>query len=294
MLKQHTRWPTRTSCAESCRLRALAASRSSHAACSVFVPVRQCLAFLLAWSVLVPLGCAEESNADASDPSDAASDARVVADDDAGASDVSAPRICTLTTQAAVDIKESACTIRVSHPDSSSPIYHSLAKLEAGIVDNAERCQDQPLAWVLKQTASGTNLVACDAACERSATLFPSFVAAIKPLAGCGDPKLIGALCELPELSFPSISESSCVLPIVQPEERSMAYAAADIRGAPVVESHDDCEAEPLAMFPNQATNPTQLVACDQACLRSASLFPAFVAAAWSLLGCGDGVVGGQ
>ncbi|HKP57427.1 MAG TPA: hypothetical protein VJV78_11935 [Polyangiales bacterium] len=218
-------------------------------------------------------------------------DAGTEADSATDASERPLPRICELTAETAAPFKDSACRIQLGKPPESSLIYQRMAE-QPGIAPDAEACKDHPLAWYREAaTASSTTLVACAQACERSTQLFLTFVATTKPLAGCQDHQLIGGLCQLPEFSFLGISESSCALPITRPEDRTLAYEAVEMRGAQVVTSYADCAAHPLAVFPNHRSRPSQLVACDAACAMSSALFPAFVVAAWPLLGC-EGVVG--
>lgn len=241
------------------------------------------MVFSLVAALLATSSCTTRDD-DVADTTDAAST-------DAGSL---LPRICELTAETAARLKDSACRIQLGKPPDGSLIYQRLAEQEAGIVPSAESCEDHPLAWYREAaTESSTTLVACAQACERAAQLFLTFVATTKPLAGCEDHQLIGGLCQLPEFSFLGISESSCALPITRPEDRTLAYEAVEMRGAQVVTSYADCEANPLASFPNHRNSPSQLVACDAACALSSALFPTFVAAAWPLLGC-DGVVGDQ
>lgn len=252
---------------------------------------RSTIALSVVAALLAASSCTQRDSA-AGNAHEASTDAGSEADSATDASDRPLPRICELTAESAAPFKDSACRIQLGKPPESSLIYQRLAEQEAGIVEDAEACKDRPLAWYPEAvTASSTTLVACAEACERSTQLFLTFVAATRPLAGCEDHQLIGGLCQLPEFSFLGISESSCALPITRPEDRTLAYEAVEMRGAQVVRSYADCEANPLAVFPNHRSKPSQLVACDAACAMLSGLFPGFVVAAWPLLGC-EGVVG--
>ncbi len=206
----------------------------------------------------------------------------------------SAPPICRLRVDAARFISESSCSVPLSRPPASSPIYQSLAALDAGIVESFERCADNPLAWYTDDAAAPTKLIACAAACERSSRLFPGLVAAVKPLAGCDDFHFPGALCSLSEDKYQSIADISCVLPVARPDDDDVAYEAVNLRGARVVANHEACASDPLAFYPDDPTSPTQLFACEGACALSAALFPAFVAAVRPFLDCGDAPVRDQ
>lgn len=221
-----------------------------------------------------------------------ASEARPEDDQDAGdadaAIDSAAPKIgaCVLTVQGSQYIGEGSCGVRINGSFEASPIYQSLAALEGGIVDSYEHCLDHRFAWY----PVGSSLIACPDACERIDRLYPTFVSAVKPLIGCDGPRFERPMCALSEAEYASVSDVSCRLPIKRPEDPDVAYLAASIRQLKVVASHDDCAAEPLAVYPDDAKDPTQLIACEGACALSKGLFPAFVSATRTLFLCDTSV----
>jgi hypothetical protein len=220
----------------------------------------------------------DDNTADSSLQTDVASDAGAV----------SPLAFCNLTTDAARFVSEWSCGVKLTHPVQSSPIYDAIRNLEGGIVSGHDGCDSSPLAWYPDDPTSPTKMIACESACALAGTLFPGFVASIRPLSGCDDPGSLGFICTLPEEQYRSISEAACVVPIAPPDELEAVRRAIGLRGETVGSSAAICDSDPLAWYPNDPSAPTKLIACDAACTLSMNHFPVFVAAIKPFLGCDE------
>jgi len=186
---------------------------------------------------------------------------------------------CDLTVDGARFVSEWSCGIRLTQPADSSPIYAAIRNLEGGIVAGHDGCSSSPLAWFPDDPTTPTKLIACEAACVLEQSLFPAFVASIRPLSGCDDPHSLGSLCTLREEQYRFISESSCVIQVAQAAELDPARRAIELRGETVGASAAICDSDPSAWYPNDPTAPTAMDACSAACTLSMNHFPVFVAA---------------
>jgi hypothetical protein len=193
---------------------------------------------------------------------------------------------CDLTLDGARFVSEWSCGIRLAQSAESSPIYEAIRNLAGGIVAGHEGCGSSPLAWYPDDSTTPTKMIACESACVLEQSLFPVFVASIRPFSGCDDPKTLRSICMLPEAQYRSISESSCVITVAQPMEVDAARRAIELRGETVGSSAAICDSDRSAWYPNDPSAPTAMLACSAACTLSMNHFPIFVAAIRPFLGC--------
>ena len=244
----------------------------------------------IAVCLLALLGCSDDRRAAKSAGPDAmdagSSDGSLLSDTGLDASLASPRAICDVEVRMARYISELTCAVPLAQPGTAGPIYRSIQEQGGGIVASFELCDANPLAWYPDDPATPTNLIACGPACLRTTSLFPVFVAAIKPFAGCDEPASPSFLCSLSEEQYAQLSGIACVIPIADSREAEAIDESLQRQGARVASTYADCADNPLAWYPDDPAHPTKLIACGAACALSIHLFPALFAATKSFLGC--------
>jgi hypothetical protein len=194
--------------------------------------------------------------------------------------------ICDIAVGMARYISELTCAVPLAQPGTAGAIYRSIQTHGGGVVTSVDLCDANPLAWYPDDPATPMNLIACGPACLRTTSLFPAFVASIKPFAGCDDSASPSFLCSLAEEQYAQVSGIACQIPIAESQEANAIYESIQRQGAHVVSTYADCASDPLAWYPDDRARPTKLIACGAACELSISLFPALFASTKSFLGC--------